>query len=84
MCNQLPVDTLVVFLCMSRGFISNEICLCNTLALQLVDGDIICFQKSVRNQCTEKYRFPLVPLFLEYMHNHQVCVAHSNSKRIIE
>ncbi|XP_049354814.1 ubiquitin C-terminal hydrolase 12-like [Solanum verrucosum] len=38
---------------------------------QLVDGDIICFQKSLRNQCTEQYRFPEVPSFLEYMHNRQ-------------
>ncbi|KAM3382800.1 ubiquitin C-terminal hydrolase 12-like isoform X2 [Capsicum galapagoense] len=38
---------------------------------QLEDGDIICFQKSLQNQCIEQYRFPEVPSFLEYVHNHQ-------------
>ncbi|XP_060212553.1 uncharacterized protein LOC132640125 isoform X2 [Lycium barbarum] len=36
---------------------------------ELADGDIICFQKSLRNQCSEQYRFPEVPSFLEYVHN---------------
>ncbi|KAL3323888.1 hypothetical protein AABB24_038191, partial [Solanum stoloniferum] len=39
---------------------------------QLEDGDIICFQKSVRSQTSEQYRFPDVPSFLEYVHNRQV------------
>ncbi|KAM3288210.1 hypothetical protein P3S67_021640 [Capsicum chacoense] len=39
---------------------------------QLEDGDIICFQKSLRKQGNEQYRFPEVPLFLEYVHNRQV------------
>ncbi|XP_060212567.1 ubiquitin C-terminal hydrolase 12-like isoform X2 [Lycium barbarum] len=38
---------------------------------QLEDGDIICFQKSLRNQCGEQYRFPVVPSFLKYVHNRQ-------------
>ncbi|XP_060212559.1 ubiquitin C-terminal hydrolase 12-like isoform X1 [Lycium barbarum] len=37
----------------------------------LLDGDIICFQKSVRNQCSEQYCFPEVPSFLEYVRNRQ-------------
>ncbi|KAH0756501.1 hypothetical protein KY290_026771 [Solanum tuberosum] len=50
---------------------------------QLEDGDIICFQKSLQNQCTEQYRFPEVPSFLEYMHNcqpkeHEMLVPSSN------
>ncbi|KAH0747674.1 hypothetical protein KY285_009331 [Solanum tuberosum] len=39
---------------------------------QLEDGDIICFQKPVRSQSSEQYRFPDVPSFLEYVHNRQV------------
>ncbi|PHT71000.1 Ubiquitin carboxyl-terminal hydrolase 12 [Capsicum annuum] len=39
---------------------------------QLEDGDIICFQKSLRKQGNEQYRFPEVPSFLEYVHNRQV------------
>ncbi|XP_055811371.1 ubiquitin C-terminal hydrolase 12-like isoform X2 [Solanum dulcamara] len=38
---------------------------------QLEDGDIICFQKSLQNLCSEQFRFPEVPSFLEYMHNRQ-------------
>ncbi|TMW96090.1 hypothetical protein EJD97_007923 [Solanum chilense] len=38
---------------------------------QLEDGDIICFQKSLRNQCREQYRFPEVPLFLKYVYSWQ-------------
>ncbi|KAM3236725.1 hypothetical protein P3L10_016762 [Capsicum annuum] len=37
---------------------------------QLGDGDIICFQKSLRKQGNEQYRFLEVPSFLE--HNRQV------------
>ncbi|XP_075081681.1 uncharacterized protein LOC107812671 [Nicotiana tabacum] len=39
---------------------------------EIGDGDIICFQKSLQNQCSEQYRFPEVPSFLEYMHNLQI------------
>ncbi|KAF3653644.1 Ubiquitin carboxyl-terminal hydrolase 12 [Capsicum annuum] len=39
---------------------------------QLEDGDIICFQKSLRKQGNEQCRFPEVPSFLEYVHNRQV------------
>ncbi|OIT27340.1 PREDICTED: ubiquitin carboxyl-terminal hydrolase 12-like [Nicotiana attenuata] len=39
---------------------------------QLEDGDIICFQKLLRSQTSEQYRFPDVPSFLEYVHNRQV------------
>ncbi|KAG5575068.1 hypothetical protein H5410_055202 [Solanum commersonii] len=39
---------------------------------QLEDGDIICFQKPIRSQTSEQYRFPDVPSFLEYVHNRQV------------
>nr|XP_016484081.1 PREDICTED: ubiquitin carboxyl-terminal hydrolase 12-like [Nicotiana tabacum] len=39
---------------------------------QLEDGDIICFQKPLRSQTSEQYRFPDVPSFLEYVHNRQV------------
>ncbi|XP_006346007.1 ubiquitin carboxyl-terminal hydrolase 12-like [Solanum tuberosum] len=46
---------------------------CNTpLPLQLDNGDIICFQKSLRNQCSKQYRFPNVPSFLKYVHNRQL------------
>ncbi|XP_055831418.1 ubiquitin C-terminal hydrolase 12-like isoform X2 [Solanum dulcamara] len=39
---------------------------------QLEDGDIICFQKHLRSQSSEQYRYPDVPSFLEYVHNRQV------------
>ncbi|XP_019245566.1 PREDICTED: ubiquitin carboxyl-terminal hydrolase 12-like isoform X2 [Nicotiana attenuata] len=39
---------------------------------EIGDGDIICFQKSLQNQCSEQYRFPQVPSFLEYMHSLQI------------
>ncbi|XP_019245568.1 PREDICTED: ubiquitin carboxyl-terminal hydrolase 13-like isoform X1 [Nicotiana attenuata] len=39
---------------------------------EIGDGDIICFQKSLRNHCSEQYRFPDVPSFLEYVHNRQI------------
>ncbi|MCD7447200.1 CSN-associated deubiquitinating enzyme Ubp12, partial [Datura stramonium] len=39
--------------------------------LVIGDGDIICFQKSLQNQCSEQYRFPEVPSYLEYVHNRQ-------------
>ncbi|KAJ4979070.1 hypothetical protein NE237_009850 [Protea cynaroides] len=39
---------------------------------QLEDGDIICFQKSHPVDSDEQYRYPDVPLFLEYVHNRQV------------
>lgn len=42
--------------------------------LQLEDGDIIFFQKHLRSQTSEQYRYPDVPSFLEYVHNRQVCV----------
>ncbi|XP_015163521.1 ubiquitin carboxyl-terminal hydrolase 13-like [Solanum tuberosum] len=42
---------------------------------QLEDGDIICFQKSLQNQCREQYRFPEVPLFLKYVYNCQFKVT---------
>ncbi|GKV35063.1 hypothetical protein SLEP1_g43381 [Rubroshorea leprosula] len=41
-------------------------------ASQLEDGDIICFQKSLRVESTEQFRYPDVPSFLEYVHNFQV------------
>ncbi|PKI76585.1 hypothetical protein CRG98_003044 [Punica granatum] len=37
---------------------------------QLEDGDIICFQKTVRTG--EQYRYPEVPMYMEYVHNRQV------------
>ncbi|KAK4765694.1 hypothetical protein SAY86_026784 [Trapa natans] len=39
-------------------------------ASQLEDGDIICFQKSVRDG--EQYCYPEVPMYMEYVHNRQV------------
>ncbi|XP_059628517.1 ubiquitin C-terminal hydrolase 12-like isoform X1 [Cornus florida] len=41
-------------------------------ASQLEDGDIICFQKSLQVEISEKCRYPDVPSFLEYVHNRQV------------
>ncbi|XP_016486549.2 ubiquitin C-terminal hydrolase 12 isoform X1 [Nicotiana tabacum] len=51
---------------------------------EIGDGDIICFQKSLRNHVSEQYRFPEVPSFLEYVHNrqpeeHQMVVPISDS-----
>ncbi|KAJ9559114.1 hypothetical protein OSB04_013728 [Centaurea solstitialis] len=39
---------------------------------QLEDGDIICFQKLHQTHAVEKYRYPDVPSFLEYVKNRQV------------
>ncbi|KAF8694589.1 hypothetical protein HU200_038118 [Digitaria exilis] len=39
---------------------------------QLLDGDIICFQKSPRADHDTQVRYPDVPSFLEYVHNRQV------------
>ncbi|XP_052175009.1 ubiquitin C-terminal hydrolase 12 isoform X2 [Diospyros lotus] len=39
---------------------------------QIEDGDIICFQKSALLDSEEKYRYPDVPSFLDYLHNRQM------------
>ncbi|GKC24544.1 ubiquitin carboxyl-terminal hydrolase 12-like protein isoform X2 [Tanacetum coccineum] len=39
---------------------------------QLEDGDIICFQKPSQSFDYEKYRYPDVPSFLEYVKNRQM------------
>ncbi|KAH0469116.1 hypothetical protein IEQ34_002348 [Dendrobium chrysotoxum] len=39
---------------------------------QLEDGDIICYQKAPTQENEDKYRYPDVPSFLEYVHNRQV------------
>ncbi|KAK8641315.1 hypothetical protein V6N13_010728 [Hibiscus sabdariffa] len=39
---------------------------------QLVNGDIICFQKALPDESTKQYRYPDVPSFLEYVHYRQV------------
>uniref|UniRef100_A0A7N0V5G9 ubiquitinyl hydrolase 1 n=1 Tax=Kalanchoe fedtschenkoi TaxID=63787 RepID=A0A7N0V5G9_KALFE len=39
---------------------------------QIEDGDIICFQKSTPAVSEEQYRYPTVPLYLEFVHNRQV------------
>ncbi|GBG84805.1 hypothetical protein CBR_g39181 [Chara braunii] len=41
-------------------------------ASQLEDGDIICVQKAVSGRDLEKYRYPDVPSYLEYVRNRQV------------
>ncbi|KAH0677829.1 hypothetical protein KY285_025630 [Solanum tuberosum] len=53
---------------------------------QLEDGDIICFQKSLRNQCRKQYRFPEVPLFLKYVYNCQfkVRIGHDETEQKAE
>lgn len=42
------------------------------LLLQLVDGDIVCFQKSLSVETSRLIQCPDVPTFLEYQHNLQV------------
>ncbi|CAA3015815.1 ubiquitin carboxyl-terminal hydrolase 12-like isoform X2 [Olea europaea subsp. europaea] len=39
---------------------------------QIEDGDIICFQKKLLPEGEEKFRYPDVPSFLEYVKNRQV------------
>jgi len=39
---------------------------------QLEDGDIICYQKVLLREEEERYRYPDVPSFLEYVHNRQI------------
>jgi len=39
---------------------------------QLEDGDIICYQKILSSEDEERYRYPDVPSFLEYVHNRQI------------
>ncbi|KAK6926479.1 MATH/TRAF domain, partial [Dillenia turbinata] len=41
-------------------------------ASQLEDGDIVCFQKTLPPESSERFRYPDVPSFLEYVHNRQV------------
>lgn len=49
---------------------------CNLLVLefclQLEDGDIICYQRTLTREEEESYRYPDVPSFLEYVRNRQV------------
>ena len=42
------------------------------LCLQLEDGDIICYQRTLTREEEESYRYPDVPSFLEYVRNRQV------------
>ncbi|XP_057843456.1 ubiquitin C-terminal hydrolase 13 isoform X3 [Cryptomeria japonica] len=39
---------------------------------QLEDGDIICYQRVISKEDEERFRFPDVPSFLEYVHNRQI------------
>lgn len=39
---------------------------------QLEDGDIICFQKALRPETRQQYRYPELPSYMEYVHNRQV------------
>jgi hypothetical protein len=39
---------------------------------QIVDGDIICYQKRCLQDSMDRYRYPSVPSFFEYIHNRQV------------
>ncbi|KAL8095028.1 hypothetical protein AgCh_036497 [Apium graveolens] len=39
---------------------------------QIENGDIICFQKHLQPHNIEEYRYPEVPLFLEYVKNRQI------------
>ncbi|KAL4576836.1 hypothetical protein LXL04_012936 [Taraxacum kok-saghyz] len=39
---------------------------------EIDDGDIICFQKLSQARAVDKYRYPDVPSFLEYVKNHQI------------
>lgn len=43
--------------------------------VQLEDGDIICFQKSVPAENVSYCRHQDVPSFLEYVHNRQVVLS---------
>ncbi|XP_073142802.1 ubiquitin C-terminal hydrolase 13-like isoform X2 [Henckelia pumila] len=48
-------------------------------ASQLVDGDIVCFQKSLSVETSELFDYPDVPTFLEYQHNLQEIQVHFRS-----
>ncbi|KAK4358507.1 hypothetical protein RND71_020736 [Anisodus tanguticus] len=39
---------------------------------QLEDGDIVCYQKSLSPESRQKFRYPDVPSFLEYVYNRRV------------
>jgi len=41
-------------------------------ASQLEDGDIVCYQKTLKADTVEQYRYPDVPSYLEYIRNRQV------------
>ncbi|KAJ7528132.1 hypothetical protein O6H91_16G085500 [Diphasiastrum complanatum] len=41
-------------------------------ASQLEDGDIVCYQKALTKEDEDKYRYPDVPSFLEYVRGRQV------------
>jgi ubiquitin carboxyl-terminal hydrolase 7 len=48
-------------------------------ASQLEDGDIICYQKTLTREEEERYRYPDVPSFLEYVRNRQVNARHRHN-----
>ncbi|KAJ3707257.1 hypothetical protein LUZ61_010962 [Rhynchospora tenuis] len=39
---------------------------------QLEDGDIVCYQKTLKTDAAGRYRYPDVPSYLEYIRNRQV------------
>lgn len=39
---------------------------------QIDNGDIICYQKRCLPDSMDRYRYPIVPSFFEYIHNRQV------------
>ncbi|KAL5568695.1 hypothetical protein UlMin_025270, partial [Ulmus minor] len=47
---------------------------------ELVNGDIVCFQKSPQPGSSEHFRHPDVPSFLEYVHNRQIVRFRSMEK----
>lgn len=49
--------------------------ICFVFYLQLEDGDIVCFQKSLSAEARQKLRCPDVRSFFEYRHNLQVLFA---------
>jgi hypothetical protein len=56
------------------GYVYNRVLLLvrANYCLQLEDGDIICYQKTLNREEEERYRYPDVPQFLEYVRNRQV------------
>lgn len=58
---------------MHNFFIFGFLLICLSLnAMQLENGDIICFQKSLAMDCKKRFPFPDVTSYLKFVHIYEV------------